>query len=63
MSEYYCHSCALAQKWFTTPVEVDKLNLTGSQYQLSKFIKHTTPVELVGEAEGFWLCTSTIGNV
>lgn len=52
VSEYYCHSCALGQCWFA-PVEADKLNLTGSQYQLSKFIKHTSPTNLAGVVSVF----------
>jgi hypothetical protein len=30
------------------PIEADKLNLTGTQYQLDKFIKHTMPTNLSG---------------
>lgn len=47
MSEYYCHRCALAQPLFT-PVQVDALNLTGSQYQLEKFVRHTMPTDYSG---------------
>jgi len=52
MSEYYCHSCALGQSLYQ-PVEPDKLNLTASQYQLNKFVKHTTPTSLAGTVSVF----------
>ncbi len=52
MSEYYCHSCALAQSIYQ-PIEPDKSNLTASQYQLGKFLKHTTPNSLVGTVSIF----------
>jgi len=42
MSTHYCHSCALALGHYpATNPEV--VNLTGSNYQLQKFVKHTTP--------------------
>lgn len=53
MSDYYCHKCALTLPTFSSIVEVDKLNLTGSLYQLSKFIKHTTPKVLLGRISVF----------
>jgi hypothetical protein len=46
MSKYYCHDCALAQKVYA-PI-VDYISLTGTQYQLEKFIKHTAPITLSG---------------
>jgi len=38
MSKYYCHKCSGKLGLLNS---VDNLNLTGSSYQLSKFIKHT----------------------
>ena len=52
MSEYYCHSCALIQSLYQ-PVEPDKLNLTASQYQLNKFMKHTAPTSFLGTVSVF----------
>ena len=42
MTQYFCYQCAIANN-LVSPVEVDTLNLTGSSYQLEKFIKHTSP--------------------
>lgn len=53
MNDYYCHKCALTLSPFSSIVEVDKQNLTGSSYQLSKFIKHTTPMSLFGRISVF----------
>ena len=40
MSHYYCHACAV-KKGLVTPTIT--ANLTGTNYQLDKFIKHTAP--------------------
>jgi hypothetical protein len=40
MSDYYCHSCAVKLGLITPTITA---NLTGSNYQLEKFIKHTAP--------------------
>ena len=40
MTEYFCHQCAISCSLVTPASPV---NLTGSQYQLDKFIKHTAP--------------------
>ncbi len=40
MSEYYCHSCAVKLGLITPTITT---NLTGCDYQLEKFIKHTAP--------------------
>ena len=39
MSTYYCHACAILG--LVTPAF--PVSLTGTQYQLDKFIKHTAP--------------------
>jgi hypothetical protein len=39
--------CALAEKIYS-PVESEQLDLARTQYQLQKFIKHTTPENLAG---------------
>ena len=54
MSKFYCHKCALLLNAYTPVVEPDSLNLTGSQYQLSKFLKHTTPVTCAGVVSVFY---------
>ena len=41
MPKYYCYQCAISNG-LISPIEVDSLNLTGTYYQLEKFIKHTT---------------------
>jgi|APCry1669189241_1035207.scaffolds.fasta_scaffold09463_1 hypothetical protein len=41
MSTYYCHSCAVKLGLITPTTTA---NLTGCNYQLEKFIKHTTPI-------------------
>lgn len=40
MSEYYCHACAVKNGAVQPTVTT---NLTGSNYQLEKFFKHTAP--------------------
>jgi len=42
MAEYYCHKCAL-ELHLLSPAVPD--NLTATQYQLDKFIKHTAPTD------------------
>lgn len=41
MSNYYCYKCAVTNG-LVFPVDPDPLNLTGTTYQLGKYIKHTT---------------------
>ncbi|MBX3427591.1 MAG: hypothetical protein KF688_18065 [Pirellulales bacterium] len=40
MPTYYCHKCGLSEGHVKPDVHA---NLTGEQYQLEKFIKHTAP--------------------
>ena len=40
MSKYYCHKCSAELCLLNS---IDNLNLTGSSYQLSKYLKHTVP--------------------
>lgn len=47
MSLYYCYQCALSNG-FVSPIETDILNLTGTAYQLDKYIKHTSPPAVPG---------------
>ena len=42
MSQYYCYECAISNG-LIFPVDADSLNLTGTTYQLDKYVKHTTP--------------------
>jgi len=42
MSEYYCHGCAVKNGLVKPTITA---SLTGSAYQLEKFIKHTAPTE------------------
>jgi hypothetical protein len=42
MTQYFCYRCAISNN-LISPVEADTLNLTGTSYQLGKYIKHTTP--------------------
>ena len=39
MSVYYCHTCAAIKGWMTA---ASPASLTGTEYQLEKYIKHTT---------------------
>ncbi len=47
MPKYYCYQCAISNG-LISPVEVDSLNLTGTHYQLEKYIKHTTYSSMTG---------------
>jgi len=40
MSVYYCHACAAIKGWMNA---ASPANLTGTPYQLEKYIKHTVP--------------------
>ena len=40
MIKYYCHKCSAELGLLNS---VDNLNLTGSDFQLSKYLKHTIP--------------------
>lgn len=42
MSTYFCHNCAL-RKGIFNPFDTTTINLTGTSYQFSKYIKHTAP--------------------
>jgi hypothetical protein len=42
MSQHYCHQCSVSIG-LKLPSEPDTLNLTGTAYQLEKYIKHTSP--------------------
>jgi hypothetical protein len=42
MSQYFCYECAISNS-LICPVDADALNLTGTSYQLGKYIKHTSP--------------------
>jgi hypothetical protein len=41
MSDYYCHYCAVQLGLITPTISI---NLTGFNYLLEKFIKHTAPI-------------------
>jgi hypothetical protein len=41
MPQYYCYQCAISHN-LISPVDADSLNLTGTSYQLGKYIKHTS---------------------
>lgn len=40
MADYYCHSCAVSESIVVPEIPQ---NLSGSDYQLDKFLKHTAP--------------------
>lgn len=40
MSEFYCHNCMVSSSAITPASPAD---LTGTQYQLEKYVKHTMP--------------------
>ena len=42
MSNYYCYECSVSNS-LIFPIDPDPLNLTGTNYQLDKYMKHTTP--------------------
>lgn len=42
MSEYYCHNCASYVLGFAKPNNIS--SLSGTSYQLDKFLKHTAPI-------------------
>ena len=41
---YYCHKCASTNLSITPSIPY---NLTGTQYQLDKFMKHTAPIRSI----------------
>ncbi|MCE0496576.1 MAG: hypothetical protein LV481_01330 [Methylacidiphilales bacterium] len=47
MADHYCHECAL-RLGLLTPVVAPTSNITGSTYQLGKFMKHTMPTNYAG---------------
>jgi len=50
MSEYYCHECA-QRRGFTYSTET--VDLTGTEYQLGKYVKHHFPVKNRGTVSVF----------
>jgi len=42
MSDYFCHACAI-KLGYVNPISTPTPNLTGTNYQLAKFLKHTAP--------------------
>ncbi len=50
MSEYYCHKCSGELGWMNVQNPAD---LTGTEYQLAKFIKHTIPTYYGGSLSVF----------
>src|SRR5690349_21403680 len=46
-SQHYCHDCAL-KLGLVVPYDTSVINLTGSIYQLGKFMKHTIPATYAG---------------
>jgi hypothetical protein len=50
---HYCHSCAVRLR-LINPIDATMQNLTGSRYQLEKFVKHTAPQEYNGEISVFF---------
>lgn len=71
MSLYYCHSCN-SQLGIIVPA--DPASLTGTQYQLDKFIKHTAPTGAYpvnsvfdtpryDDIKDYWLRTTASGAV
>ncbi len=47
MSKYYCHNCAVETE-ILIPLEPVDLNLSGTPYQLNKYLKHTAPTNMDG---------------
>jgi hypothetical protein len=47
MAIYYCHACAVLLK-AVQPLCSLTIDLTGTQYQLEKFLKHTAPANMNG---------------
>lgn len=50
--QHYCYSCAI-RLGHITPLSTLTPNLTGSAYQLGKFMKHTTPTNYQGKLSIF----------
>lgn len=48
---YYCHECASE---IYNPIDISEINLTGSLYQLGKFIKHTIAKPLLGITSSYY---------
>jgi hypothetical protein len=46
-AQYYCHSCAI-NLGFITPLSTLTPNVTGSNYQFGKYLKHTMPESYAG---------------
>jgi hypothetical protein len=51
--KYYCPECAVHLN-LVNPIDAATQNLTGSNYQLEKFVKHTAPIEYHGLISGFF---------
>ena len=52
MTDYYCHECAVAIG-LVTPIDSETVSLTGTSYQLDKYLKHTMPVSETGKVSIF----------
>jgi hypothetical protein len=52
MTDYYCHECAVAIG-MVIPINAETLSLTGTSYQLDKYLKHTMPVSGTGKVSIF----------
>ena len=50
MATYYCHHCALSNSYI---IPANPITLTGTLYQLGKFIKHTIPSSSYGTVSVF----------
>jgi hypothetical protein len=49
----YCHACAI-RLGLVQPIDVTVQNLTGSNYQFEKFMKHTAPLKYAGIVSVFF---------
>jgi hypothetical protein len=45
--KHYCHQCAI-RLGLIAPIDPITQNITGSQYQFEKFVKHTAPTNYKG---------------
>jgi hypothetical protein len=51
--KHYCHECAIRHN-LVTPIDAATQNLTGSNYLLEKFVKHTAPLQYNGIVSVFF---------
>jgi hypothetical protein len=49
----YCHDCAI-RKGLINPIDSTTISLTGTSYQLEKFVKHTAPLQYGGVVSVFF---------